>query len=87
MIESAQEESKLDGRFYNNAIKSLHSVLKSGNSGKHPIIKVVEMVENLIKYQRMEEVRVISQSREYQLSEEYKVFSVSYGIQSFSICV
>ena len=78
VIQSAREGSKIEGLFYNNAIESLHSVLKSGNSGKQPIIKVVEMVENLIKNQRMEEVRAICQSGEYRLSEEFQAFSVSY---------
>ncbi|XP_057298383.1 uncharacterized protein LOC130629260 [Hydractinia symbiolongicarpus] len=77
VIESAREGSGLDGLFYNNAIESLHSILKmeTGNK-KLGIIELISKVKVIIQRQRTEEVRAVYQSGKYILANDYNQFQV-----------
>lgn len=77
VIESAREGSGLDGLFYNNAIESLHSILKmeTGNK-KLGIIELISKVKVIIQRQRTEEVRAVYQSGKYRLANDYNQFQV-----------
>jgi len=76
VIESARESSGIEDLFYNNAIESLHSSLKSKISEKKKVIELIPFIESLIKRQRLEEERAITKSGDWRLSQEYKCFEM-----------
>ena len=76
VITSAREGSGVDGLFYNNAIESLHAVIKKTKPGKMTVVNLVELIKETIEKQRTEEVRAICKGGEYRLSKEYRCFEV-----------
>ena len=77
IIQSARDGTSIDGLFYNNAIESLHSILK-GEIGdeKLNVLGVIQRIKIIIHNKRREEIRAIYQTGLYRLSPEYKYFQV-----------
>ena len=77
VIQSARDGTSIDGLFYNNAIESLHSILK-GEIGdeKLNVLGVIQRIKIIIQRKRREEIRAIYQTGLYRLSPEYKHFQV-----------
>ena len=77
VICSAREEAGFIDLFYNNAIESLHSVLKVETSGrKLPLVDLITALKRVIHMQETEEVRALYQSGKYRLSKGYRQFQV-----------
>ena len=63
--------------FYNNAIESLHSVIKKEVTEKKTPSDLIRIIKDtIIMRQEQKEVRAIYGSGKYRLSDEYKHFEV-----------
>ena len=77
VIQSAKDGTSIDGLFYNNAIESLHSILR-GEIGDEilNVLGVIQRVKIIIQRKCREEIGAIYQTGLYRLSPEYKHFQV-----------
>ena len=77
VIQSARDSTSRNGLFYNNAIESLHPILK-GEIGdeKLNVLGVIQRIKIITQRKRREEVPAIYQIGLDKLSPEYKHFQV-----------
>ena len=78
VIQSAKDGTSIDGLFYNNAIESLHFILR-GEIGaeKLNVLGVIQRIKIIIQRKRREEIGAIYQIGLYRLSPESKHFQVT----------
>ena len=77
VIQSARDGTSRDGLFYNNAIESLHSILKGEIvDEKLDVLGVIQRIKIITQRKRREEVPAIYQTGLYRLSPQYKHFQV-----------
>ena len=63
VIESAREGSGITGLFYNNALESLHAIIKKEIEGKKKsLTDIITVIKNVIYYQEKEQIRVVYRS-------------------------
>ena len=77
VICSAREGSGIEDLFYNNAIESMHAVLKRETSGKKlSVVDAIATIKRFIEKQESGEVRALYQTGKFRLSGDYKQFQV-----------